>query len=81
MDSPLYFASRTGAFVENETRGRAAAIRRRDELEAEKEKLSRVLSMAREGVAVAKASQMAAAETAAEINNDYQGTPWDNRSD
>ncbi|KAK1623273.1 hypothetical protein BDP81DRAFT_475809 [Colletotrichum phormii] len=58
--------------IENESRGRAAAIRRRDELKAEKEELITVLSMAREGVKVAKASREEAAETAAEIKNDIR---------
>lgn len=58
--------------IETETRGRAEAKRRQDELKGEKEGLEKVIRMAQEGVKVAKASRMAAMETAAEIRNDIK---------
>ncbi|EXF76257.1 hypothetical protein CFIO01_06634 [Colletotrichum fioriniae PJ7] len=58
--------------IETETRGRAAAKRRQDELKGEKEELGKVIRMAQEGVKVAEVSRMAAVETAAEIRNDIK---------
>ncbi|KXH33374.1 hypothetical protein CSIM01_03288 [Colletotrichum simmondsii] len=58
--------------IEIETRGRAAAKRRRDELTGEKEELDKVISMAQEGLKAAEVSRVAAIEVAVEIRNDIK---------